>query len=457
LANATGFLSNTNNLQFTTSNNALIVNGHIVTNNIINSGTINVSSNGHTTSFVDDGKLILPGELQFSDSSIQTTAFVGTAVDAFARTNSNSAFEVANNALSNGSAASSYANAAFTAANTSLSNDVNTGSYANAAFLKANSAYQSQNVTGTYANNAYVQANNAISNAFGASQYANAAFGVANTALHTSTSASSYANSAFAVANAAGSNVTLTAAFTQANASFATANSKTYIFYQSTAPTTANARDEWVNSDSGVKYQNISGTTPLWVELGPTTAVTESPIAQGAYDKANTAITTSGGSITGNLSVSGTISIDSKQAVNGPAFRAYITTGQAIPSAGAQVKVTFGGETFDTNGNFSSSRFTPTVEGYYQINATVRLAGTSGTGENMLVIYKNGGEYARGTNGSGTEIGANFYSMQVSDLVYANGTTDYFEIYIQQGSGSNRDTTAGTNISYFSGVMVRGA
>jgi hypothetical protein len=159
----------------------------------------------------------------------------------------------------------------------------------------------------------------------------------------------------------------------------------------------------------------------------------------------------------GNLNVTGGYTVGGKQAVNGPAFRAFIASGQTIASAGAQVKVTFGSETFDTDGCFSSSRFTPTVEGYYQLNATVRISGTAGTGENMLVLYKNGGEYARGTNGSGTEIGASFYSMQVSDIVYANGTTDFFEVYIQQGSGGNRDTTAGTNISYFSGCMIRGA
>jgi hypothetical protein len=145
-----------------------------------------------------------------------------------------------------------------------------------------------------------------------------------------------------------------------------------------------------------------------------------------------------------------------KQAVNGPAFRAYIDIGQAITS-GSQQKVTFGTETFDTNNNFASSTFTPTVEGYYQLNATVRIAGTASTGEYMLVIWKNGAEYARGHNGSGTEIGASFYSLQVSDIAYANGTTDYFEIYIQQGSGGNRDTTAGAFISYFSGCMIRGA
>ena len=148
--------------------------------------------------------------------------------------------------------------------------------------------------------------------------------------------------------------------------------------------------------------------------------------------------------------------INNKQAVNGPAFRAYIAGSQTITS-GSQQKVTFGTETFDTNSNFASSTFTPTIEGYYQLNATVRISGSSGTGEVMLTIWKNGSEYARGTNESGTEQGASWYSMQVSDLVYANGTTDYFEIYIQQTSGGDRDTTAGTNISYFSGVMVRGA
>ena len=160
---------------------------------------------------------------------------------------------------------------------------------------------------------------------------------------------------------------------------------------------------------------------------------------------------------TGNLNVTGGYTVSGKKAVNGPAFRAFVAVGQTIVGNGTQQRVTFGSETFDTDNCFTSSTFTPTVEGYYQLNATVRIAGTAGTGENMLVIYKNGNEYARGTNGAGTEIGSSFYSMQVSDIVYANGTTDNFDIRIQQGSGGNRDTTAGTNISYFSGCMIRGA
>jgi hypothetical protein len=141
---------------------------------------------------------------------------------------------------------------------------------------------------------------------------------------------------------------------------------------------------------------------------------------------------------------------------NGPVFRAYVDTAQTITS-GSQQKVTFGTETFDSNNNFATSRFTPTVAGYYQLNATVRIAGGSSTGETMITIWKNGSEYARGTNQQGTEQGTNFYSMQVSDIAVANGSTDYFEIYIQQTSGAGKDTTVGSNISYFSGCMIRGA
>lgn len=158
----------------------------------------------------------------------------------------------------------------------------------------------------------------------------------------------------------------------------------------------------------------------------------------------------------GNVSIAGQYQVSGKQAVNGPAFRAYPSVGQTITSGSLQ-KVNFGTESFDTNSNFASSRFTPTVEGYYHLNSTVRLDGASGTGECMIVLYKNGTEYARGWNSSGTQFAGSFWSMTVTDVAYANGTTDYFEVYIQQTSGASVTTTAFQNISYFSGVMVRGA
>jgi hypothetical protein len=162
---------------------------------------------------------------------------------------------------------------------------------------------------------------------------------------------------------------------------------------------------------------------------------------------------------TGNLNVTGGYTIGGKKAVNGPAFSAYANATPQTITTGSQQKVLFQTEEFDTDNCYANSRFTPNVEGYYQLNAEVRLDGVSGTGEMMIVIYKNTTEHKRGTNQQGTQIAANFWAMQVSSLVYANGTTDYFEIRVQQGSGGNVTVTAvnSPNITWFNGAMVRGA
>jgi hypothetical protein len=160
---------------------------------------------------------------------------------------------------------------------------------------------------------------------------------------------------------------------------------------------------------------------------------------------------------TGDFSVSGKISINGAQVVNGPAFSAYAAAvTQTIPT-NTQTKVLFQTEEFDTNNCYSSSRFTPNVAGYYQLNAMVRIDGSSGTGEFIIFLKKNGSEYNRGTNNNGIQI-SSLWSLSISTLAYANGTTDYFEIYVQQGSGDNRTVNVGSrDITWFNGCMLRGA
>ena len=181
----------------------------------------------------------------------------------------------------------------------------------------------------------------------------------------------------------------------------------------------------------------------------------------GTFEIINSAYTTNLFNLTddGALSLPGPISISGKKAVNGPAFGAYAEATLQTITSGSQQKVLFQTEEFDTDGCYASSRFTPNVEGYYQLNAEVRLDGSSGTGEIMIILYKNTSEHKRGTNQSGTSIATNFFAMQVSALVYANGTTDYFEIKVQQTSGSSLTVTAVNNpaITWFNGAMVRGA
>ena len=188
-----------------------------------------------------------------------------------------------------------------------------------------------------------------------------------------------------------------------------------------------------------------------------------------AINGTTTATSTTTGALTvaGGVGIGGSIHISSstsvyvggRQAVNGPAFSAYANNTLQTITSGSQQKVLFQVEEFDTNNNFASSTFTPTVAGYYQLNAQVRLDGASGTGEMMIVIWRNGSEYKRGTNQSGVQIATNFWAMTVSSLVYANGTSDYFEIYVQQTSGGSLTVTAvnAVNITWFNGCMVRGA
>jgi hypothetical protein len=139
---------------------------------------------------------------------------------------------------------------------------------------------------------------------------------------------------------------------------------------------------------------------------------------------------------------------------NGPAFSAYANATQNF-SIGVWTKVLFQTEEFDTNNNFSSSTFTPTVAGYYQINATIAFGANSSSGE-ALAIYKNGVIYKIGTyalNGNvGNRISSNF-------LIYCNGSTDYIDIYAINNTAANPLATqaSGATDTYIQGFMVRAA
>jgi hypothetical protein len=131
----------------------------------------------------------------------------------------------------------------------------------------------------------------------------------------------------------------------------------------------------------------------------------------------------------------------------GPAFSAYAAATQSISSV-TNTKVTFANEEFDTNSNFASSRFTPTVAGYYQVQGSVR-AGSSATGMRTM-IWKNGTQYKLGTDAASMTNGF------VSTLVFLNGSTDYVELYILFGTGQNT-SGGGVSENWFNGAMVRSA
>jgi len=138
---------------------------------------------------------------------------------------------------------------------------------------------------------------------------------------------------------------------------------------------------------------------------------------------------------------------------NMPAFSAESTTGQSITST-TWTKVTLGSEIFDTNNNFSSSRFTATIAGYYQFNGCIRCAGSSLTGI-VVSLYKNGSIVGYGNAQQSSVAPDN--SINVSEVIYL-AVSDYVELYgfIIGTSPSFAYAAAGAN-ARFSGAMIRAA
>ncbi|MCR9203511.1 MAG: tail fiber domain-containing protein, partial [Halobacteriovoraceae bacterium] len=130
-------------------------------------------------------------------------------------------------------------------------------------------------------------------------------------------------------------------------------------------------------------------------------------------------------------------------------FNVKQTVAQYI-SAATWTKINWDTEAMDSNNSFSAGRFTPTVAGKYFFHSNMR---SSSTGVIALAIYKNGVITYYGTN-SGTTI--NDASVQVSTVLEANGTTDYFEVYYYVGSAQNT-YVADSAANQFSGFLISGA
>jgi hypothetical protein len=135
---------------------------------------------------------------------------------------------------------------------------------------------------------------------------------------------------------------------------------------------------------------------------------------------------------------------------NGPAFSYYASAGTSITNV-TFTKVLFATSEFDTASAVSSSTFTPTVAGYYQINASV-FTSTNPSCERTLSVFKNGASFK-----NGQDFVAAIYGTTVNCIVYLNGSTDYVEIYAYQTSGGSLTTNAFAQQTYFQGFLARAA
>ena len=146
--------------------------------------------------------------------------------------------------------------------------------------------------------------------------------------------------------------------------------------------------------------------------------------------------------------------------VNGPAFSAYLAGSSQTVTSATWTKATLDTELFDTNNNFASSRFTPTVAGYYQINGVVRCTSSVTFSRYIVGIWKNGAEYLRSSETVFTSALATQIQAGSGCVVYLNGSTDYVELYgFITGTGTLTFANDGGQAftSFMSGCLVRGA
>lgn len=135
------------------------------------------------------------------------------------------------------------------------------------------------------------------------------------------------------------------------------------------------------------------------------------------------------------------------------AFMARTANSTTVPTA-TPTKITLDTEIFDTNNYFASSRFTPLTAGKYILVSNINFD-TSGNDESWMMIYKNGVEHRRGERVAARNPSGGFVlGHNISAIVEANGTTDYFEIYGNTTAAGGAVTAINADRIWFGGAMI---
>ena len=172
------------------------------------------------------------------------------------------------------------------------------------------------------------------------------------------------------------------------------------------------------------------------------------PTADGS---ANQALVTNGSGVLSFAAVGG-----------GTPYFSAKGTGTPTPASATTTKAQYATELFDSGGCYDTSlyRFTPNSAGYYHLGAnTLAYKATNDLTYTQIGIFKNGTggtKIAEASLQRYDNSAAFAYAMEpfTSGFGYANGTTDYFEVYIspnQVGGGNVNIDAANT---FFFGYRV---
>jgi hypothetical protein len=135
------------------------------------------------------------------------------------------------------------------------------------------------------------------------------------------------------------------------------------------------------------------------------------------------------------------------------AFMAHASTTKTIPDS-SFTRVDFGTEVFDLGGDFDNATnhyFVAPYDGIYQFNATVRLSGITDGDRLIIILYKNGSGWLRGTDIIVGGTSAASISMSVAGQLTAS---DAVEVRVWHNGGTGVATVDGSSFTHFSGYMI---
>ena len=136
-----------------------------------------------------------------------------------------------------------------------------------------------------------------------------------------------------------------------------------------------------------------------------------------------------------------------------PAFSAEKTGTNQTVNPSTETKVTYEAERFDTNNDFdlANNRFTPTVPGKYYLTTAMIWLSTDDEAALQVIFFRNGLVFkehfirASGTASQG---------LTYSALIDANGSTDFFEVFVQHNAATSKQISGNPAHTWFMAQRV---
>ena len=140
---------------------------------------------------------------------------------------------------------------------------------------------------------------------------------------------------------------------------------------------------------------------------------------------------------------------------NAPTFSVNANgTGQIITNVTTYDIVEWTTAVWDTNSDFDlgNNRFQPSIEGYYQVNASMRFQSGGTNDSGRIAVFKNGV-----IDVNGDQFVNNPGQFHVSNILYLNGTTDFVDIRVWRFAVSGIFVDGNITQTWFDGTFVQGA